>query len=102
MPDLVMTDSEALLIAGDFSPQLTEGETVVSSNANGVSKVEVLDSSGTVQPHMVEPGSVQVVGNTVQGRIENGVPRKGYFISFFAATSGGNYLEIKVIAKVQD
>lgn len=103
MPNFfVMTDAEALLIGFDFSPQMEDGDTIEGSNANGTSKVEVRNPAGQVQAGMIEAGTFDIVGQTVQARILGGTAGVDYDVSFFAATSTGDYLEGKVTARVED
>lgn len=103
MPNFfVMTDSEALLLGYDFSPQMEDGETIVASNAHGTTLVAVYGPDGQEQASMIESGSLNIVGQMVQARIHGADADTTYTLSFFAATSTGNYLEGKVEARVSD
>lgn len=89
---LAMTSNESLLVAMDFSPQMADDETIAASNANGTTAVTAIDSAGAAAS-IIETGSMTIVGQTLQVRLEELTAVEKYTVKFIAATSAGNVLE---------
>ena len=98
-----MTDSEALLVGVDFSPQMAGSDTIGASNSNGTTQVVVFDSAGTDQSGtMIEAGSLNIDGQVLMARIENAIAGERYSMNFMAASSNGDYLETKIVVRAED
>lgn len=96
---LPITENESLLIGMDFSAQMDTDETIDSSNSNGTTAVSAVDSAAEPAT-IIEADSMTVAGQVLQARIEGCDADETYTVSFFAATSSGNFLEGRVQVKV--
>ena len=91
---LQLSSVEALLVGVDFSPQIHDTDTIVSSNLRGATEIKILDSEGVDKTgDMLDAGSFNIVGNIVQGLIHDCERYNTYKMYFRAAISVGNYLE---------
>lgn len=100
---ILMTDSEAVYFAVDFSPKMDDSSAIVSSNSQGTTEVLVFDYAGNdTTSTMVESGSQYINGQVLGARIQGGTVGTKYKIHYKAATSDGDFIEEKIPVRVLD